>query len=201
MFYENGFIQSAQRHPEVPRLTEDQLEAIEVFDGLASSDALRMDYVLQPGDIQLLHNHQIIHTRSEYVDFEVSLGALPMPDSGSRCVSFSEHCMCVSSLLDVSCVCMTHICCTICRSQRSGGICCACGCPQRTTGPCPRCFWSASPGPLSQAAAEASLCLAMSPRCHWKQSELLCTLATSEIETVQHCCNVRVSQLRRRSAS
>lgn len=71
VFYENGFIQSAQRHPEVPRLTDEQLEAIEVFDGLASSDALRMDYVLQPGDVQLLHNHQIIHTRSEYLDFEV----------------------------------------------------------------------------------------------------------------------------------
>lgn len=71
VFYENGFIQSAQRHKEVPRLTEEQLRAIEVFDGLASSDALRMDYVLQPGDIQLLHNHQIVHTRSEYLDFEV----------------------------------------------------------------------------------------------------------------------------------
>ena len=55
----------------MPKLTSEQLRAIEVFDGLASSDELRMDYVLQPGDIQLLHNHQIVHTRSEYLDFEV----------------------------------------------------------------------------------------------------------------------------------
>lgn len=51
--YENGFLQSTQRHSGVPRLTEQQLKAVEVFDGLASSDSLRMDYVLQPGDIQV----------------------------------------------------------------------------------------------------------------------------------------------------
>ena len=71
VFYENGFIQSAQRHSEVPQLTDEHLRAVDVFDRLASSDDLRMDYVLQPGDIQLLHNHQIVHTRSEYLDFEV----------------------------------------------------------------------------------------------------------------------------------
>lgn len=31
VFYENGFIQSAQRHSDVPRLTDQQLKAIEVY--------------------------------------------------------------------------------------------------------------------------------------------------------------------------
>ncbi|KAK9857232.1 hypothetical protein WJX84_004664 [Apatococcus fuscideae] len=70
IFYENGFYQSAERHEQVPKLTQQQHEAISVFDEIASSDKLRLDYVLQPGDIQLLHNHQIVHTRSEYEDFE-----------------------------------------------------------------------------------------------------------------------------------
>ncbi len=30
------------------------------------SDALRLDFVLQPGDIQLLHNHQQLHTRAVF---------------------------------------------------------------------------------------------------------------------------------------
>ena len=52
-------------------MSEQQKEAVAVFDQIASSDELRLDWVLQPGDIQLLHNHQIVHTRSEYEDFEV----------------------------------------------------------------------------------------------------------------------------------
>ena len=43
----------------------------QVFDGLASSDELRMDYVLQPGDMKFLHNHLIVHTQAEYREFEV----------------------------------------------------------------------------------------------------------------------------------
>lgn len=68
-FSDNYFFLS-QRHPEVPRLTEQHLEAIRRFNELAASDALRMDFVLQPGDIQLLNNHTQLHTRSEFEDYE-----------------------------------------------------------------------------------------------------------------------------------
>ena len=64
-------VQSAERHEEVPKMSEQQKEAVAHFDQIASSNELRLDWVLQPGDIQLLHNHQIVHTRSEYEDFEV----------------------------------------------------------------------------------------------------------------------------------
>ena len=43
-----------------------------LFNEIASSDALRMDSTLQPGDIQLLNNHTQLHTRAEFEDFPVS---------------------------------------------------------------------------------------------------------------------------------
>lgn len=66
-FSSNYFLQS-QRHVEVPRLTAAHVEAIEIFESLASSDALRMDYTLTPGDIQILSNHTCLHARSAFTD-------------------------------------------------------------------------------------------------------------------------------------
>ena len=37
----------------------------------AQSDALRLDFVLQPGDIQLLSNFVMLHTRTQYEDYPV----------------------------------------------------------------------------------------------------------------------------------
>ncbi len=70
-------------------MSPQQLEAIALFDDIASSDELRLDWVLEPGDIQLLHNHQIVHTRSEYVDFEVRAACRLKPTFWSR--SLSDH--------------------------------------------------------------------------------------------------------------
>ena len=70
VYYENSFFRTAARHADVPEMTPQQAAAIEAFDALADSDELRIDYVLQPGDIQLLHNHSIVHARTEYTDFD-----------------------------------------------------------------------------------------------------------------------------------
>ena len=41
-----------------------------MFNELAASDELRLDYMLQPGEIQLLSNHTALHARSEFVDYD-----------------------------------------------------------------------------------------------------------------------------------
>jgi Taurine catabolism dioxygenase TauD, TfdA family len=69
--YSDNYFFLSQRHASVPRLTDAQLEAIKLFNQLAASDELRMDAVLQPGDIQLLSNHVALHARSAFVDHEV----------------------------------------------------------------------------------------------------------------------------------
>ncbi len=52
-----SYFRLSQRHSEVPRLTPAHYEAMDLFTSLASSDELRLDGVLQPGDIQILSNH------------------------------------------------------------------------------------------------------------------------------------------------
>eukprot|EP00873_Tetraselmis_striata_P037250 jgi/Tetstr1/457514/TSEL_044095.t1 len=75
VIYARGFIQAAQRHSDVPRLTPQQVEALDMVDELAASDLLRLDHQLQPGDIQILHNHQLLHARSAFKDW---------PDGGPK---------------------------------------------------------------------------------------------------------------------
>lgn len=70
--YSDNYYHLSQRHPDVPRLTQQHHEAMALFNEIASSDALRMDAMLQPGDIQLLNNHTQLHTRAEFEDFPVS---------------------------------------------------------------------------------------------------------------------------------
>ena len=54
----------------MPRLTPAQIAAMDLVDELAASDLLRMDHDLRPGDLQLLHNHTILHARSAFEDFQ-----------------------------------------------------------------------------------------------------------------------------------
>jgi hypothetical protein len=63
------YIQSAQRFPEAPRLTARQIEALDLFDALANDPANYLDIEFKPGDIQLIHNHVILHDRTDYEDW------------------------------------------------------------------------------------------------------------------------------------
>jgi len=67
--FSSNYYHASQRHPEVPRLTAPQLEAIALFEGLAASEELAMHYILQPGDIQLLNNHTCLHHRTAFQDW------------------------------------------------------------------------------------------------------------------------------------
>jgi hypothetical protein len=65
--YSRSYIESAQRFPEVPRITAAQDEALDLLAALAEELCLHMD--LEPGDIQLLNNHVTYHSRTGYEDF------------------------------------------------------------------------------------------------------------------------------------
>lgn len=71
-YYVSSYYQVCQRHfPTTPKLTDQQLAAFEKFDALASRPDIAMNWVLQPGDIQFLQNHLVIHNRSAFKDHEV----------------------------------------------------------------------------------------------------------------------------------
>jgi hypothetical protein len=64
------YIKSAQRFEEVPRLSPAQLEALELVTQLASDDRFRLDMDFRLGDIQFLNNHLILHSRTDFVDYD-----------------------------------------------------------------------------------------------------------------------------------
>src|SRR5262249_11474515 len=61
---------SAQRFPEARRLTEADIEALDLFDDLANDPEVRLDMELKPGDMQFLHNHTTVHDRTSFVDWD-----------------------------------------------------------------------------------------------------------------------------------
>jgi hypothetical protein len=67
--YVRSTIDKAQRFEEVPRLTDRQLEAFALIEAMAADPALYLDMDFEPGDIQFLNNHLIMHSRSDYEDF------------------------------------------------------------------------------------------------------------------------------------
>jgi hypothetical protein len=69
VLYSRLHIGSAQRFPEARRLAAEDIEALDMLSELAADPELRLDMNFMPGDIQLLHNHTILHARSAYQDW------------------------------------------------------------------------------------------------------------------------------------
>ena len=57
----------AQGLPEVPDLTDQQRAAFDAFQDMAGRVYFEMDF--RPGDIQILHNHLMVHTRTAFDDW------------------------------------------------------------------------------------------------------------------------------------
>ncbi len=71
VIYARDFIDAAiARFPDQVTTTALQIEALDEFDRLAHSDEFKLEMDFQQGDIQLLHNHQILHARTSYEDFD-----------------------------------------------------------------------------------------------------------------------------------
>jgi hypothetical protein len=67
--YQRQYIESARRFPGVAPLSPLQIEALDLFDELANDPKLNLMMEFQPGDIQLVHNHTILHDRTAFEDF------------------------------------------------------------------------------------------------------------------------------------
>jgi hypothetical protein len=70
IFYIGWYIRDAQRHPQVPRLTSLQEEALEIIEAIANDPEFYLEMEFEPGDIQLIANAKILHSREAYEDFE-----------------------------------------------------------------------------------------------------------------------------------
>ena len=66
--YLRQFIDDAQAIPEVGPHDQALIDALDLLNNLTEDPALFMSMEFEPGDIQLLHNHQILHNRTAYED-------------------------------------------------------------------------------------------------------------------------------------
>lgn len=67
--YVRSSINKSQTLPTVPRLTPQQIEAMDHLDALAADPRIHLDMEFRPGDIQVLCNHSILHSRTSYEDW------------------------------------------------------------------------------------------------------------------------------------
>ncbi len=62
------YIWASQRHPDAPRLTDSQQEALRVVVEMAEDPAHHVLMELLPGDIQFINNYHVLHGRTAYED-------------------------------------------------------------------------------------------------------------------------------------
>lgn len=65
-FYHADYYRSVTRH--VGALRDDEQAMLDAYEEIAERADVRLDMQLEPGDIQLLSNHTIIHARTAYED-------------------------------------------------------------------------------------------------------------------------------------
>jgi hypothetical protein len=66
--YVRSTVRKAQRFPELPRISPQLEEAMDCLDAMAEDPAYHLDMVLEPGDIQFVCNHFVLHSRTSFED-------------------------------------------------------------------------------------------------------------------------------------
>ena len=81
-FYISDYFRTAARHLEIPKA---DLELLDLYDEIAADPDIGLSFFLEPGDLQILYNHTMLHARTAFEDapgrerlllrFLVSIGA------------------------------------------------------------------------------------------------------------------------------
>ncbi len=66
--YNRSYAESAQRFPDVPRLSAQQKVLFDAIDALCNDPELYLDMALEPGDMQFICNYTTLHSRTAYED-------------------------------------------------------------------------------------------------------------------------------------
>lgn len=70
VYMSRSAIYAAQRYDGVKELTAEDDEALTLMQELADEDGIRLDMQFLPGDVQVLSNHTILHSRTAYEDHD-----------------------------------------------------------------------------------------------------------------------------------
>lgn len=69
-FYHSEYLRTAARHVGITPLQPQQIELLDLYDALAGSPEYCLEMDLQPGDLQVISNHTVVHARTGYTDHE-----------------------------------------------------------------------------------------------------------------------------------
>ena len=69
VMYQRQYIDSASRFADATQPDAEQVEAMDLFDGLANDPQLFVSMAFEPGDIQLVNNHCLLHDRMGFADW------------------------------------------------------------------------------------------------------------------------------------
>jgi hypothetical protein len=69
-WYQSDYFRSAAKHRGAAPLGARELEMLDLYDQIAATPGLYLEMDFQPGDIQLLSNHTVLHSRTAYVDHD-----------------------------------------------------------------------------------------------------------------------------------
>lgn len=68
-FWQSDYYRSVEHIAHVPKLTAAEHELIDAYDDIAGNPEFCLDMDLQPGDVQLISNHTILHARTGFEDW------------------------------------------------------------------------------------------------------------------------------------
>ena len=67
--YQRNYIESARRFESAPRLSAQQVEALDLLDDIVNEPDMHLRMRLQPGDMQFVYNHSLLHDRTGFTDW------------------------------------------------------------------------------------------------------------------------------------
>ncbi len=70
VLYKRGYIELAQRFPEVGPLGEIQREALDALDAALADPAHYLEFTLEPGEVLFANNYGILHARTRFEDWD-----------------------------------------------------------------------------------------------------------------------------------
>jgi hypothetical protein len=66
--YHGDYLRSGEHHPHAPPIPAAVHELLDLYDEIASTPGMYIDTEFLAGDVQLLSNHTVLHSRTAYVD-------------------------------------------------------------------------------------------------------------------------------------
>jgi len=67
-FYHSDYFRSVVRHAGVPPFSDEERAVLDRYEEIAASPDLHLDMHFEPGDVQLVSNHTVLHARAAYED-------------------------------------------------------------------------------------------------------------------------------------